>query len=56
MTCENKFCIYWSQGSCTLETISLDIQGRCQECIYVSIEEKALATARKNLLYRYHSE
>ena len=49
-TCENIFCIYWKENSCTLESISLDMQGNCTDCIYIELEKTVLENARKNLL------
>lgn len=42
MKCGNYFCIYNEGEKCILEEISLDIQGKCEECIYVDIDEKTL--------------
>jgi hypothetical protein len=42
MICENVLCIYNKKEKCILSEISLDYQGRCSECIYVSIEETQL--------------
>lgn len=53
MLCENKFCIYWKLNHCTLDEISLDISGRCLECIYVPISEDELQAARKKCLDLY---
>lgn len=47
--CENKFCIYWEDHSCILDSISLDVQGNCQNCIYVDLDETMLSDARKEL-------
>ncbi len=53
MQCENEFCIYWEDGECILEDISIDIGGRCDDCIYVNIPEEQLKTARKEILDKY---
>lgn len=37
MRCDNYFCAYWREGHCILKEIALDIQGICQECIYIQI-------------------
>lgn len=51
MRCENLFCIYWSKENiCILDKIELDIQGRCESCIYVDIEESSLSNIRKTKL------
>lgn len=53
MLCENCFCIYWEEGRCVLERITINIQGHCQECIYLSVPEKDLKKAREKILKRY---
>lgn len=50
LACENEFCIYQKQGNCILESIQLDIQGNCVDCIYVNIEEDALNDLKERLL------
>ena len=50
MICENDYCIYNKKEKCILNEVSLDIQGRCNECIYVSIEETALKKLKKEQL------
>ena len=49
MTCENHFCIYWSDDSCLLQDIHLDILGCCRACIYIDVPEETLEQARRNL-------
>ncbi len=53
MRCENVFCIYWVNNNCGLDEISLDIQGNCQDCIYVDIKEEELENHRQKLLRKY---
>lgn len=53
MRCENYFCIYWSEDICCLDSISLDILGNCQDCIYVTINEEILQQARLEQLNQY---
>ncbi len=50
MNCANKFCIYWSNEKCILDSVSLNFMGMCEDCIYVNISENSLATYRKTLL------
>ena len=50
MKCENIFCVYYDKGICSLQTTTLDIQGSCQECIYVSISEESLSKKRNEFL------
>lgn len=47
MNCDNLFCIYWENHTCTLQEISLNIQGSCQACVYAEISPKILEQARK---------
>ena len=43
----NFFCIYRENNTCLLKKISLDIQGNCQACIYISLSREELEQARK---------
>ena len=52
MRCENYLCIYWLDNNCTLDCVTLDVQGRCQELIYVTIEENILKHQREIILER----
>lgn len=53
MDCKNCFCIYWENDACIFDTITLDIQGHCEHCIYVDIDEAYLAVQRERILNRY---
>lgn len=48
--CENEFCIYQKQGNCILESVQLDIQGNCMDCIYIHIKKDDLNTLKEKLL------
>ncbi len=50
LLCENEFCIYQKHGTCVLESVHLDIQGNCRDCIYVRVEEDALNNLKEALL------
>lgn len=50
MTCENRLCIYWDKGACTLEDVRLDGQGSCTDCIIVNLPEEFLKQKRSELL------
>lgn len=50
MMCENKFCLYWDNNTCVLNEVSLDIQGSCTNCIYISFEEAELNERRHSQL------
>ena len=54
--CENRFCIYWKNGLCILDRISLDQQGMCSECILIEMEELARKRARETALNRWETE
>ena len=43
----NFFCIYRENNTCLLKKISLDIQGNCQACIYISLSPEELEQAGK---------
>ncbi len=53
MLCENIFCIYWSNKKCLLDEVSLNVQGNCESCIYINIDETTLKNQRKKLLKKY---
>lgn len=50
LSCENEFCIYQKQGHCILNSVNLDIQGNCLECIYVNIDEETLNNMKEKKL------
>ncbi len=54
--CENQLCIYWTDNSCLLDHIDLDIQGRCETCIYITFDEEMLRTERQKALMRLEDE
>ena len=54
--CGNYFCIYWTESGCSLENITLDIQGICQDCIYIELEKETLLQARAYLLNRHGNQ
>lgn len=52
MNCENCFCIYYENGQCLLENISLNILGMCENCVYINIDEEILHKEREKGLAR----
>lgn len=54
--CENCFCIYCEGNYCILKNISLNIQGSCEECIYIPIPEKECDLLKKRLRKIYLEE
>ena len=56
MNCENYFCIYESNGKCSLESVSLNILGACDNCVYPSIDRDYLEKVKQKTLESYESE
>ena len=50
MICGNFLCIYENNGSCCLDEIELDIDGRCTACIYPNFEEEILQYFKEKTL------
>ncbi len=50
LSCENEFCVYQKQGDCVLESVQLDIQGNCVDCVYINIEKDTLKNLKEKLL------
>lgn len=50
IACENLWCLYWQKGFCVLDRVTLDIQGRCDECEYLTPEESELNALRAKVL------
>ena len=50
LACENLWCLYWQKGFCVLDRVTLDIQGRCDECEYLTPEESELNALRAKVL------
>lgn len=49
MYCKNEFCIYQKKGSCLLTEVTLDINGMCEDCLYVDFDPAALERSKKKL-------
>lgn len=47
LLCENEFCIYQFEGKCILETVRLDIQGSCLDCVYIDIDKDVLNSLKE---------
>ena len=57
MDCNNDLCIYWKADTCTLDSISINEIGLCNEYISVDIPSDAMEEYRKkHLLRRYEYE
>ena len=54
-SCENLFCIYWEENKCILSNISLDVQGNCQDYIYVDLQKMTLTEAMKQMRKKLES-
>lgn len=55
MICENRYCIYWENGKCTLDEIYLDELGICESCIRISIPDEKLHKIREKQLEELES-
>ena len=56
MKCENFLCIYEEGGLCTLEEVTLNITGSCDDCIYPDLDPVYLKSRKQALLKRYAQE
>lgn len=50
MRCENGLCLYFENGKCRLDEISIDSLGMCADCMLVSIEEEIIEEKRREQL------
>ena len=50
MKCEFKYCIYNKNFECTIDAISINALGMCDECIIVSLDKKILEKAKETQL------
>ena len=50
MQCAHYLCIYEKDGGCTLDGISLNIWGSCEECLYINVEEDELKRLKAETL------
>lgn len=51
--CENRLCIHFEDGKCTLNSVSLDELGFCSNMFQVNIKEEYLEFKRKKLLKKF---
>ena len=56
MYCENRYCVYNFEDYCTLDEQTLDIQGRCEECLYIPFTDQQLKKAREHYLKQAERE
>ncbi len=47
MLCENEWCVYQEDGACQLQSINVDAQGRCAQCIQIDLRSDHLAACKK---------
>lgn len=50
MICENEICIFNKEGKCTLDTISLDAIGLCEDCVIVELDEALIEKEKERQL------
>ncbi len=55
MKCENVFCIYEYKGKCRIKGVTLDIMGKCTECIYVDLDQNILNEAKNKILKQFNN-
>ena len=48
--CTNRLCMFWREGSCSLQYISVDKYGRCEAYSQVVLEEALLRQKREERL------
>ncbi len=53
MRCENNFCVYCSQMQCTLDCISINNIGLCEECILINIDDEIINVQKKKMFIEY---
>ena len=53
INCENKFCVYYENSQCVLDSVSLDKLDICEQILIVSVEEELLVLKRKKLLEKF---
>ena len=57
MECYNDLCVFWKENTCTLDEISVNELGMCNEYISVDIPSDDLEKYRKeHLLRKYEYE
>ena len=56
MKCENFLCVYENKGQCLLERVELDVVGLCKECVYIDIEDEALAIKKEQMRNKLNSD
>lgn len=55
MKCECTYCVYWQEGLCILDHISVNDRGYCDDCIFVSVDENVLNQQRQKLLAEFQA-
>lgn len=51
MICKNLLCIYYLDGNCMLEKVTVDVAGLCEQCDDPTITESELGRAVKAQLH-----
>ena len=50
MNCANEYCLYNKGCKCTLESISIDSLGHCDDCIIVELDENIVEAEKERQL------
>lgn len=53
MVCANYLCIYCENNECTLNQISIDAHGHCEECIQIDINDEQLAIIKRKTIEKF---
>lgn len=51
--CENKFCTYYENNECVLNSVSLDELGICKQAFLIEIDEELLILKRKRFIKKF---
>lgn len=52
MNCDNIFCVYNLEKNCSIDNVTMDANGMCQDCIYINLEDKILNQQKLKILNR----
>lgn len=52
IACENLLCVYYQHDQCLLDSIHLDVCGRCEDCLLIELSDGEIARARQRMRAR----
>lgn len=56
IACEAMYCVYWQNGCCSLDGISIDNAGRCEASIFVDVSHDILNAMKEQMLKNWESD